>query len=49
MFFRKFGPPAESLIALGRALRTELIRFFAPGNLEVFAILAVSCYITGNF
>lgn len=49
MFPRKFGPRAESLIALRRTLRTELIRFLAPGNLEVFAVLAVSCFVTGNF
>jgi hypothetical protein len=49
MFPRKFGLRAESLIALRRTLRTELIRFLAPGNLEVFAVLAVSCFVTGNF
>jgi integral membrane sensor domain MASE1 len=46
---RKFGPRSGALFALHRTLRAEMIRFFAPGNLAVFAVLAISCYITGNF
>jgi integral membrane sensor domain MASE1 len=49
MFSHKLVPRAGPLFALYRTLRTEVIRFLATGNLKVFAVLAVSCFITGNF
>lgn len=49
MILRKMALQSGSVFALNRIFRRQAIRFLAPGNLVVFAILVVSCYITGNF
>jgi integral membrane sensor domain MASE1 len=49
MLSRKFALRGGADFELLRIVRREATRFLAPGNLAVLVVLAVSCFITGQF